>query len=656
MEINVCSFKDFENMSGLINKCYYVILSKEDAVVASTGPAAAASTGPNILGVGTSTASPQLPQPQLPQPLQGNTAALREARKRAFASSTSGGARTIGEITADLNNIEKDQGKRGKYIFFFKLDISESNNDNNKQIFQDICGGYKIGEGDYVMSANSFTGAKSYYIVKKTLVGTDLKRICFVKPINQNTLEEIPGQNIVQKQAEELQALKTQITPGTIAQLSKILGYKPLRQSIEIPLKPIKYINGLLIDLDNFDTMLTSNDPTIFDFIQKLYEYVNEKYGENGQLLSSLLQKSIKTKSLDKLLFLLLNKAEFNIFGNKDFAKQEGRTVSDAQRVGDSLKDQIENDIPKKIYLKIFLQIMFKIIYSGNNAAYSFAKITNITRNQCTLVTNEQRVNPATNDTENIQIETDNVNLYENVYDEMLNEDFDSIKKASTISMNYENKIRYILKFFENSEIGSYTGCEEIEYFNKFKTELLTLLTMITSEIAYKTSGEQNQKKTAQKLADLVNTTFGNSSSSARGQQRPGAQPGSSTAAPGSSTAAPGSSTAAPGSSTAAPGSSTSAPGSSTAAPGSSTAAPGSSTAAPGSSTAAPGTNPPLGAPLVPPGANPVANPPPPSPPGSNPPQGATTVIGGNDKKYKKKTIAKKNKSKKNKSKKNKNI
>ena len=118
MEINVCSFKDFENMSGLINKCYYVILSKEDAVVASTGPAAAASTGPNILGVGTSTASPQLPQPQLPQPLQGNTAALREARKRAFASSTSGGARTIGEITADLNNIEKDQGTRGKYIFF----------------------------------------------------------------------------------------------------------------------------------------------------------------------------------------------------------------------------------------------------------------------------------------------------------------------------------------------------------------------------------------------------------------------------------------------------------------------------------------------------------------------------------------------------------
>ena len=161
MEINVCSFKDFENMSGLINKCYYVILSKEDAVVASTGPAAAASTGPNILGVGTSTASPQLPQPQLPQPLQGHTAALREARKRAFASSTSGGARTIGEITADLNKIEKDQGKRGKYIFFFKLDISESNNDNNKQIFQDICGGYKIGEGDYVMSANSFTGAIS---------------------------------------------------------------------------------------------------------------------------------------------------------------------------------------------------------------------------------------------------------------------------------------------------------------------------------------------------------------------------------------------------------------------------------------------------------------------------------------------------------------
>ena len=111
MEINVCSFKDFENMSRLINKCYYVILSKEDAVAASTGPSAAASTRPNILGVGNSTAS---------QPLDVD--ALREARVKAFSSS-SGGARTINEIITDLNNIEKDQGKRGKYIFFFKLDM-----------------------------------------------------------------------------------------------------------------------------------------------------------------------------------------------------------------------------------------------------------------------------------------------------------------------------------------------------------------------------------------------------------------------------------------------------------------------------------------------------------------------------------------------------
>ena len=65
-------------------------------------------------------------------------------------------------------------------------------------------------------------------------------------------------------------------------------------------------INGLLINLDNFNKIINSPNPTIFDFIKKLKEYVNEKYGENGELLSSLLNKSLTTKSLDKLLFLLL--------------------------------------------------------------------------------------------------------------------------------------------------------------------------------------------------------------------------------------------------------------------------------------------------------------------------------------------------------------
>jgi hypothetical protein len=266
-----------------------------------------------------------------------------------------------------------------------------------------------------------------------------------------------------------------------------------------IPLNPIKYINGLLIDLDNFDKIINSYNPVIFDFIKKLDNYITEKYGDNGQLLSNILNQSIQNKSLDKVLLLLLNKSELNVFGNKDFIKTD-LTSKDAVTVSSKLKDTIDNDLPKKIYLKIFLQIMYKIVYSGVDPIYNRAKITNIKNNTCTLVTYDKDTN--------VQIENDNLYIFENDYDEMINNDIELIKKSSNVSIHYENSISYIVKYFENSEIGSYVGCDKINYYNIFKTDLLTILSKINSENIYKklklNDLADNFTNTAEKIKRLV--------------------------------------------------------------------------------------------------------------------------------------------------------
>ena len=430
MEIPVCSMQNFQRFTDmesieLLNDCYYVILSKQ--AYNNNGNAA-----------------------EVPQ----NKELIREARGRYFDNPITGGDLTEEykqQLIKDLENIEINDTP-GNYLFLFKLDISQDNKYNNSQIFNDICNGSTIGEGDYVTYTDTsiFTG-KTNYIVKKTVIDDKYKKICFLKKID-GAYKEVG--NIIIEQANKLKNIK--------------------------PLLPIKFINGIVINLDDFKkvTETGSYNPDIFEFLKKLKVYIQRKYDRNGELLTNILQQGIESKELNILLSALLNKSNYNIFGNKNFSKQYN-SISD-------IKDSLENEIPEEVYFKIFLQIMYKIVYT--NPIYKTAKITNIRDNKCRLITYNN------NNDNTIRVTANNdMTIFENDFNEIINYNTDTIKKSSDIFIEYENPINFIIKYFENSEIGSYTDCNNIQYYNVFKNKLSTVLSIINNDKIIKAINETGE-------------------------------------------------------------------------------------------------------------------------------------------------------------------
>ena len=292
------------------------------------------------------------------------------------------------------------------------------------------------------------------------------KKFCFLKKIDCNTYQETED-NIVVKEANKLKQIEITQGSNQVIELRKIIGQTPVIGKLSIPLLPIKFINGIVIDLDDFNKIIESYEPTIFDFITKLKDYIQKKYDKNGELLINILQKGITSKNLDGLLSALLNKSNYNIFGNKTFTDQVGNTSD--------LQDSDVNEIPKEVYLKIFLQIMYKIIYT--KPIYKRAKITNIRNNSCSLITYD--INTSN---EIVSSSNNNMTIFQNNFNEIINYDITTIKQSSDIFIEYEKPINFIIKYFENLEIGSYADCKNIQYYNVFKNKLLTILSLINSQ------------------------------------------------------------------------------------------------------------------------------------------------------------------------------
>jgi hypothetical protein len=457
MEIPICLSNDFDKMSNLLNKCYYTILSKDVAGNVSVST-------PNVV-----------------RPNKGQLAKIRSDK-------FSGGTSTKDDITNSLNAIQTiNEG--GKYLFLFKLDISESNKYNNSQIFNDICKGSTIGEGDYVMSKGML--GTTYYIVKKTeFDDKNNSLICFIKPIDVNNFEEKAGDNIITKTADELQPIEISTSSPFFGQIGKIIGYKPITTKVMIPLNPIKFINGIVINLDDFNKIINTYNPVIFDFLNKLTDYVIQKYGKDGEVLSNLLKQNIESKTLNKLLISLMIKSEYGIFGNTS----QSSGVSQLNNVITSKDDAL----PKQVYLKIFLQIIYKIIYSvGNNSEpiYKRAKITNMRNNNCSLIVYGNEIT-----------QNNDMTIFENDYNQMISTNASIINSYSSIFMEYENAISFIIKYFQNTEIGNYTNCDVINYYNIFKNDLLTLLTINNNQKLYVKLKESDKLETmAKKFTNIPN-------------------------------------------------------------------------------------------------------------------------------------------------------
>jgi len=399
------------------------------------------------------------------------------------------------DVTQKLAQIKVDKNTGGRFIFLFKLDIDESNEFNNKHIFDNACAGNIPGEGDYVRGTNWVFGGTDY-IIKQTFFDQNLDIYAICRPVNMETLEESGG--LVRYPLNQLQKILTwQSGPGMLTgQIDKLLGKKPITEKRVVPIEPIKSINGLLLDLDELQGMINNPpNPSIFDYLAILERYVRENYGDNGTLLINVLRKSIQSRTLDKLLFLLLNKFDYNVFGNKDF-DVGGMRARDAEQAGDMLRDTMDNDLPRKLYLNIFLKIMNIFTYfSGRQIIYKTAKLTKIRNGTCNILLY---------DTQNGNMpvmELTNFTIFENDYNQIINLDetnLMNIQSSLAIETIYEKIIRYTLLYFAHSEYHTFTNCEKIEYYNVFKSSIQTVLSLFKNDKLVKKTAEERAERNRQ--------------------------------------------------------------------------------------------------------------------------------------------------------------
>jgi len=336
----------------------------------------------------------------------------------------------------------------GCYIFIFKLDINENNEYNNKHVFDNLCVGNFVGEGDrvyYVNDAETWTGAffnmlghtKSEGIIKKMKTTNEGITTCFIQPLT--------GGYIVEK---DIKLVRPIVEPH-----------------------PIKYLNGIIIKLDDLKTRINGGFSLSESIINNELETHKYNYDMNSEILIKLLEKSKNDNSLDRLLFLLANKINYNILGNTT-STQLNRSARDAQQLGNKIPDTIENDIPTSIYLNTFTKIMFNLIYPNlepEKNLYKTAKLKFNQNDKCDIIYYN-----------NNTILKD-ITIYENSYNEMLSPmtiNNKKMKDFATIEQTYENAIRFILLYFSSPSSGNYIGCQIKSYYNAFTTKLLTLMSI----------------------------------------------------------------------------------------------------------------------------------------------------------------------------------
>lgn len=554
METGFCSFTDFSKLSNLLNQCYYVILSNEPTLLSEknlvdsptadtkdvvrearlkmfgkTGGEGEDGSKKRRLEQDTTLTSAEV-QPQIAttaevQPQIATSAEkisttsdetvkqltpdefiklidkdnrnmskeiflkLRNNKPDVSEEEISPGAyssseqpivdlkQSLEEVRTNLSNVVKSEDKKGKYLFLFKLDINENNANNNKHLFENICSGNTVGESDYVMQTGMISN--TYYIVKKMMATDKNRKICFVKEIDPETLVEKSSSEIKQIPVEQLRQFEVKTkTPGLSGIVNKMIGHPSISQSIVIPLNPIKYINGIAIDLDKVNDSLRYDSSEINSFLEGIKGYLNAKYGENGKTLVELITEAMTNKTLERLLVILMNKIDFDIFGNTDL------TVKAASRSDiHTMKKMptLENDLPQAVYLKIFLKIMYIIIHNKENPVHKRAKINNIRNDECSLFIYDE---------DNSVTEVEKIKIFKNVYAQMMSHN-DLIMESSNFTLKHENLIHFVLKYFENSEIGNYSGCNEIQNYNAFETDLLTFLSMKINELKNKKMEEE---------------------------------------------------------------------------------------------------------------------------------------------------------------------
>jgi hypothetical protein len=392
-------------------------------------------------------------------------------------------------IAEKLNKIQPGSrdGPR-RYIFLFKLDIDEANEFNNKHIFDNACAGNIPGEGDYVIKPGALYG-NTMYIIKHTFFDQNLDIYAILKQVDEN-FQEIPDSALERYPLNQLQKLVIQRKgSGAVSgQLQKLIGRKVITEQRVIPMEPIKYINGLIISLDDLQAMINNpTNPDIFNYLIILERYVTENYGDNGELLRNVLRQSIQSRTLDKLLFLLLNKFEYNVFGNKDFTRGE-RRAREAAQAGDILRDTMENDLPRKLYLHIFLKIMNTFTYFSGKTIYRTAKLTKIRDGKCNIIMYNS-LNPSSSPREFTDF-----TIYENDYNQIINLDrinLENIQTSLIIETVFEKIIRYILTYFAHSDYHTFTNCEKIEYYNVFKSSIQTALSISKNDKLVKQVAEE---------------------------------------------------------------------------------------------------------------------------------------------------------------------
>jgi len=404
-------------------------------------------------------------------------------------------------VKQKLDSIQQDNDIRGRFIFLFKLDIDVSNEFNNKHIFDNICASNIPGEGDYVIKPGAIYG-NTMYIIKKTFFDQNLEIYAIVRQVDQN-FQEIPERALEQYPVNQLQKIETQsFKSGAVAgQLQKIIGRKVITEQRVIPMEPIKYINGLLLNLDHLQEIINNPPDGIFNYLVILERYVTENYGNNGELLANVLRQSIQSRTLDKLLFLLLNKYEYNVFGNKDFAPRE-RVARQAAQVGNLLRDTMENELPCKLYLQIFLKIMNTFTYfPGRNIIYKTAKLTKIRNGKCNILVYTD---------DGPTIEFTDFTIYEKDYNQIINLDREKLFNIQTsliIETIFEKIIRYTLIYFAHLDYHTFTNCEKIEYYNVFKSNVQTALSMIIDKQLIAKINEHKAQQQRIRLGKLASDT-----------------------------------------------------------------------------------------------------------------------------------------------------
>jgi hypothetical protein len=370
---------------------------------------------------------------------------MNELNEKIIAQEKQNSEVEIRELSKENTVVHNDDGC---YIFIFKLDINENNKYNNKHVFDNLCVGNFVGEGDkvyYVNDAETWSGAifnilgyvKSEGIIKRMKTTNEGITTCFIQPKDSGSIVE-----------------------------KDIKLVRPISEP-----HPIKYLNGIIIKLDDLKTMIKDGFRSSESIINNELETHKYNYDMNSEILIKLLEKSKNDNSLDRLLFLLANKINYNILGNTT-STQLNRSARDAQQLGNKIPDTIENDIPTSIYLNTFTKIMFNLIYPNlepEKNLYKTAKLKFNQNDKCDIIYYN-----------NNTILKD-ITIYENSYNEMLSPmtiNNKKMKDFATIEQTYENAIRFILLYFSSPSSGNYIGCQIKSYYNAFTTKLLTLMSI----------------------------------------------------------------------------------------------------------------------------------------------------------------------------------